>query len=181
MRVIGGSARGRLFDAPPGTDTRPITDRAKEAIFNMVHSLGGLHGATVLDCYAGSGSFGIESLSRGADAAIFVERSRRAVAVLHKNLTKLGMADQATVIVAPVEHALRTMAAVDVAFLDPPYALDPWGELFQTVPATLVVGHADHEVVIPEEWEELRRRKYGRSRIFLARRDLKYPTAPDPG
>ena len=72
MRVISGSARGRKLQAPPGRGTRPITDRAKEGIFNMLESLGGVGDAVVVDLFAGSGSFAIESLSRGAARAVFV-------------------------------------------------------------------------------------------------------------
>ncbi|MEM7341300.1 MAG: RsmD family RNA methyltransferase [Actinomycetota bacterium] len=176
MRVISGSARGRKIEAPPGHGTRPIPDRAKEAIFNMVVNLGGLDGARVLDLYAGSGSFGIESLSRGADHATFVEADRGAAAVLHANLDHLGFADRASVIVAPVATALRSLPLVDgdrfdVAFCDPPYAQDPWAELWASVPALLLVGHAENEIEVPEPWVELRRRHYGRAVIVIAERD----------
>lgn len=176
MRVISGSARGRKIEAPPGRGTRPITDRAKEAIFNMVVSLGGLDGARVLDLYAGSGSFGIESLSRGASHATFVEADRAAAAVLRANLDHLGFADRANVLVAPVATALRSLTPADgpgfdVAFCDPPYAQDPWSELWASVPASLLVGHAENEIEVPPPWTEIRRRRYGRAVIVIAERD----------
>ncbi len=174
MRVIGGSARGRKLKAPPGGGTRPITDRAKEAIFNMLSSLGALaEGDAVLDLYAGSGSFGIESLSRGASSATFVEQDRAAAAVLSANLAQLGFDDRSQVIVAPAERALRTLAAeppIAVAFCDPPYAIDPWAELIPALPASVMVGHAEAEIPLPDGWEALRRKTYGRSHIVIAER-----------
>lgn len=183
MRVIGGSARGRKLKAPPGGGTRPITDRAKEAIFNMLASLGALQpGDRVLDLYAGSGSFGIESLSRGVAAATFVEQDRDAAAVLQANLELLGFDDRSEIMVAPVERALRSLvrerqAPVAVAFCDPPYAIDPWAELIPALPARLLVGHAEFDIEVPAGWQVLRRKAYGRSRIVIAERvDL-----PDAG
>ena len=173
MRVIGGSARGRRIEAPPGRGTRPITDRAKEAVFNMLAGLGVLHDeARVLDLYAGSGSFGIESLSRGVAEATFVEMDRMAARVLQANIDSLGFSDQATVLQQSVERALAVLNqdTFQVAFCDPPYALDPWEMLFATLPTTLIVGHADHDISLPEPWTELKRRRYGRSRIVIAER-----------
>ncbi|MEM8923998.1 MAG: 16S rRNA (guanine(966)-N(2))-methyltransferase RsmD [Actinomycetota bacterium] len=176
MRVIGGSARGRRIEAPPGRGTRPITDRAKEAIFNMLGSLGALHDeARVLDLFAGSGSFGIESLSRGAAHATFVEMDRAAARTLERNLDHLGFADRAEVLVRPAASALTALTGgppFDVAFCDPPYALDPWADLLDRLPAPLVVGHAEHDIELTEGWLELRRKTYGRSRILIAERAL---------
>ena len=170
MRVIAGSARGRKLRAPDGRGTRPITDRAKEGIFNMLGSLGGVDGLVVADLWAGSGSFGIEALSRGADRAIFVERGREALACLRDNLATLGLDDRATVIPGSVLTVVPTLGAVDLAFCDPPYADDPWAELLAVLEADLVVGHAEREVALPAGWRELRRRDYGRARIVIAER-----------
>ncbi len=89
MRIIAGSAKGRRLEAPRTSDTRPITDRAKESIFS---SLGDrVVGARVLDLYAGSGAFGLEALSRGSASAEFVERGREAVGVLRRNVESTGL------------------------------------------------------------------------------------------
>lgn len=170
MRVISGSARGRKLQAPPGRGTRPITDRAKEGIFNMIESLGGVAEAVVVDLYAGSGSFGIECLSRGAAHVVFVERDRRAIAALDANLATLGFADRATVLSEPVSAALPALPPADIAFCDPPYVDDPWSELLDAVDADLVVGHAERAVPLTPRWEELRRRNYGKAQIVIARR-----------
>ncbi|MEO0415627.1 MAG: RsmD family RNA methyltransferase, partial [Verrucomicrobiota bacterium] len=95
MRIITGSARGMTIQVPPVT-TRPTTDRVREAIFS---SLGPCcDGAKVLDLFAGSGSLGLEALSRGAESAIFVEESRKATAVINKNLKKTKLEDRGEVV-----------------------------------------------------------------------------------
>ncbi len=170
MRVVSGTARGRKLRAPQGRGTRPITDRAKEGIFNMLASLGGVDGLVVADLWAGSGSFGIECLSRGADRAVFVERDREALACLRDNLAMLGFEDRATVVAASLPGAAAGLGRVDIAFCDPPYADDPWDELLAVLDADLVVGHAEREVALPPAWEALRRRRYGRADIVIARR-----------
>lgn len=186
MRVISGTARGRRIQAPPGTGTRPITDRVKESIFNMLESLGGVRAATVADLYAGSGSFGIECLSRGAASVIFVERNRAAARILQRNLDTLGLADNATVRVGSVERELGRLGPVDVAFCDPPYVEDPWADVLARLDAGLLVAHAESDVPVEgveNRWEEVRRRAYGRSHIVIARattRRLSAATAPDP-
>ena len=169
MRVIGGSARGRKLKAPPGDSTRPVTDRAKEAIFNMLDARDGVVDADVADLFAGSGSFGIEALSRGAAKATFVERNRAAARTLTDNLEHTGFTDRATVLVAPVANVVGAIGHVDVAFCDPPYTDDPWLKLLDTVDATVLVGHAETPIQVNERWEVVRRRKYGRSHILIAR------------
>ena len=77
MRVVAGTARGRRLVAPAGRDTRPTSDRVRESIFNALHSLGAVEGATVVDLFAGSGALGIEALSRGAAHCTFVEPAPR--------------------------------------------------------------------------------------------------------
>ena len=170
MRVVGGSARGRRLKAPPGTGTRPITDRAKEAIFNMLEARMSLVDVTAVDLFAGSGSFGIEALSRGARHVTFVERNRAAAKVLAANLDALSFDDRATVLVSPVEVTLDRVGHVDVAFCDPPYAQDPWANLLARLQADVLVGHAETPVTLTDGWEEITRRSYGRAHVVLARR-----------
>ncbi len=118
MRVIAGAAKGRRLSAPPGPRTRPLTDRAKEALFS---SLGeAVVGARVLDLFAGSGSLGIEALSRGADTATFVEKSRAATGLIRKNLDVTSL--DGDVIRRDVEQFLSSARGdFDLAFVDPPY------------------------------------------------------------
>lgn len=147
-----------------------MTDRARESTFNMLQSLGGVAGAVVLDLYAGSGSLGLEALSRGAARVTFVEADRRAAATLRQNLDHLGFADRGEVRVAPVHLSLVSLGRADVAFCDPPYAEDPWLELLKGVPSPLVVAHTERAVVVPPGWEVLRDRRYGRANITILER-----------
>jgi 16S rRNA (guanine966-N2)-methyltransferase len=120
MRVIAGKAKGRRLKAPT-TGTRPMTDRIREALFS---SLGDIEGARVLDLYAGSGSLGLEALSRGAAEAIFVENARDAILKLRQNIEETGFTDAARVEWDDVASVLsRTVdARVDLIFVDPPYS-----------------------------------------------------------
>jgi 16S rRNA (guanine966-N2)-methyltransferase len=122
-RVIAGSARGIVLGAP-GAGTRPLADRAKQAVFGALEPL--LAGAAVLDVCAGSGAAGIEALSRGAALAVFVERDPAGARVIAENLRRTGLADRGTVLRRDAVAALRDLAAAgerfDVAIVDPPYA-----------------------------------------------------------
>jgi 16S rRNA (guanine966-N2)-methyltransferase len=125
-RVVAGTARGVTL-AAPGPGTRPLADRAKQAVFGALEPL--LAGAAVLDVCAGSGAAGIEALSRGAARAVFVERDHGAVRVIGDNLRRTGLADRATVLRRDAVAALRDLAAsaerFDLAIVDPPYAATP--------------------------------------------------------
>ena len=88
MRIVAGSRRGAQIFAPKGLDTRPTSDRVREAAFNLV---GPVDGASVLDLYAGSGAMGLEALSRGAASAVFVESDRDACRTIERNLEKLSL------------------------------------------------------------------------------------------
>ncbi len=119
MRIIAGAAKGRRLRSIGG-DTRPMTDRVREAVFS---SLGDrVVGAVVADLFAGTGSIGLEALSRGAAAVTFVERSRRALGVLRSNVDAVGLGG--SVIAGDVELWLGESSGVlDLVFVDPPYAL----------------------------------------------------------
>jgi 16S rRNA (guanine966-N2)-methyltransferase len=159
MRIIAGEHGGRRIDAPEGTGTRPMLDRVREALFSTLADL--VVDARVLDLFAGSGSLGLEALSRGATHARFVERTGPALAALKKNVEALGLKDRARVI---RDDALRPRSWRDagddairyeLAFFDPPYPMldDPNARakllaairaLFETalVPGAALVFHA---------------------------------------
>lgn len=124
MRVIAGSARGRRLVTVAGTRVRPTADRVKEALFSIIESRFDLRGMRVLDLYAGSGGLGIEALSRGAAAAVFVEQDAAVARVLRRNLQACGF--EAEVLGSPVERALARLEQRGDVFggvlLDPPYA-----------------------------------------------------------
>src|SRR5882724_9786604 len=102
MRVIAGKFRGRPLRAPRGLTTRPTSDRAREAIFQI---LGDLSDLSAVDFYAGTGALGIEAISRGATRAVFVESDSAAAQTLKDNLTRLGLTGQTTILSMPVERA----------------------------------------------------------------------------
>jgi len=118
VRVIGGEFRSRRLKSIPGLDTRPTPGRLRKTLFDILGSR--LEGAIFLDAYAGTGSVGIEALSRGAARAIFIERSKNAAIVIRENLASLGITDRALLVRAAATSALRNHAA-DIVFLDPPY------------------------------------------------------------
>jgi 16S rRNA (guanine(966)-N(2))-methyltransferase RsmD len=123
MRIVAGTRGGRRIAAPPGTDTRPTSDRVREALFS---ALGPLEPQTrVLDLFAGSGALAIEALSRGAGSAVLVEKDARAVRVVRDNLSALDL--HAVVrrrdALAALRDAREAGESYDLVFLDPPYRL----------------------------------------------------------
>jgi 16S rRNA (guanine966-N2)-methyltransferase len=123
MRVIAGKLRGTAIVVPKGGSVRPTYDRVRESVFSIVEPL--LDGAAVLDLFAGSGSLGIESLSRGSHRVTFVENDREALAVLSGNVKRLGLNGQCTIARRDAMGALGGPMAgspFDVVFVDPPYA-----------------------------------------------------------
>ncbi|HEY5031205.1 MAG TPA: 16S rRNA (guanine(966)-N(2))-methyltransferase RsmD [Actinomycetes bacterium] len=126
-RIIAGSSGGRRLSVPPGTSTRPTSDRAREALFSTLEALlGTLSGKRFLDLYSGSGAVGLEAVSRGASAALLVDDDRRALAALAANCAAVG-GSAATVSSAAVERLVAGAGPADpydVAFLDPPYVSD---------------------------------------------------------
>ncbi len=140
MRIVGGSHRGRRLLAPAGQTVRPTSDRAREALFNILThgdlAAGGIpfEGAVVLDAFAGTGAFGLEALSRGAAAAIFIEQDHEALAALRKNVEALGVGARAQIVSADATRPPRAMTRCAVAFLDPPY----WSGL--AAPALAALG-----------------------------------------
>jgi 16S rRNA (guanine(966)-N(2))-methyltransferase RsmD len=142
MRVVAGRYGGRRLVAPPGSATRPTSDRVREALFSVLGP--SVQGARVLDLYAGSGALAIEALSRGAASAVFVDRSPRALVAIRANLEALGI--EADVRRCEAAAALRAASAradaYDLVFLDPPYrrAAELGRELSEALPAVLAPG-----------------------------------------
>ncbi len=126
MRVVAGDLGGRRLTVPTGRDTRPTTDRVREAIFSII---GDVEGLDVLDVFAGSGALGIEALSRGAASATFIDRSSGALASLRSNLAQLGLESRATVVPRDWRAALAAERSQGKAYglclIDPPYSVLP--------------------------------------------------------
>jgi len=125
LRIISGEFRSRLLATPADAKTtRPMTDRAKESIFNLLR--GWFDDATVLDLFAGVGSLGLEAVSRGAAMVVMVERDRHIVDLLRRNVTTLDVADRTKVLQADAlapEVVASVPRPVQVVFMDPPYAM----------------------------------------------------------
>lgn len=123
MRVITGKARGVQLKTPEGMDTRPTTDRVKEALFSIIHF--DIPGARVLDLFAGTGQLGIEALSRGASEAVFVDIREDACRIVKENLKRTKLQANAQVVKAEYAQYLRNCGRkFGIIFLDPPYSED---------------------------------------------------------
>src|SRR5450755_3442208 len=110
MRVIAGNAHGRRISAPRGLETRPATARVRSSIFSRLDARFDMTGARVLDLYAGSGSLGLEALSRGAAHVTFVDASRAAVATISKNLQVFGLTGASRILTADVLRAIADLS-----------------------------------------------------------------------
>lgn len=181
-RIIGGAAGGRRIATPRGSQTRPTSDRVREALFSAIESwCGSLQGLRFLDLYAGSGAVGLEAWSRGAGVVTLVESDRRTASLITANARELGFA-KANVVSAAVASTVATAPAApyDVVFLDPPYPLgddavaadlaalagNAW-----LVPGALVVVERSSRSPQPEwpaGFEPLRSRKYGETTLWYA-------------
>lgn len=173
MRIIAGTARGRRLKSPDTKDTRPVTDRVREAVFSSIGSW--VEDAMVADLYAGSGSFGLEALSRGAASAVFVERGRKALQALRANVKTLDLGG--TVIEGTVQDYLdRANHRFHLVFMDPPWP-DPTEQMNEELASLdrlllpdgeVVVSrrHTDHPPIPPENWRVATDKRYGDTRII---------------
>lgn len=183
MRIVAGRFKGRPLTSPQGAATRPTSDRARAAVFNMLeHSpwRRPLAGARVIDLFAGTGALGLEALSRGAALAVFVETAPAAVAALRANIAALGAPDAARVLARDaVRLGANAEADFDLAFLDPPYRK---GLVEQALTGLLVGGWlapdaivvaeqgSDEPALTPDGFELLDNRRYGAARVTILRR-----------
>jgi 16S rRNA (guanine966-N2)-methyltransferase len=186
LRIVGGLHRGRRLVAPPGDLVRPTSDRAREALFNILShgnfAASGLPFAErpVLDAFAGTGAFGLEALSRGASAAAFIESDREALAALRRNVATLGEADRAQIIAGDATRPTRAVFACALAFLDPPYrsglaapALAALAAAGWLLPDALVVIEvaAREDFPLAPDFSLLDQRVYGAARLVFLRRE----------
>jgi 16S rRNA (guanine966-N2)-methyltransferase len=180
MRIIAGEFRGRKL-LPPKTDaTRPITDRVKQSLFDVLTPY--LDGAKVLDLFAGTGSLGLEAISRGAAHATFFEMDRSAASILRRNIDTFSVADRCTVVSADI-FACRRFSAASIVFLDPPYRMlnthkDELRKLAQTLAeramegeSLLIFRHAAADALDLPPFQRYDERRYGEMVIeFLKKR-----------
>lgn len=177
-RIIAGTAGGRALKVPPGSGTRPTSDRVREALFSSLEARDALRGASVLDLYAGSGALGLEAASRGAARVVLVESDRRAAAVISANARSLGL--RAEVATRSVRSYLSgPVQAFDLVLLDPPYPLseeDLAGDLaalgrWLSGHALVIVERSSRspEPTWPDGLERTSRKAYGETTLWLAR------------
>lgn len=181
MRIVAGTLKGRTIRTPPGLDTRPTSDRARQAIFNILAHApwsDGLGGKRVLDLFAGSGAMGLEALSRGAASCLFVEQAGPACEAIRANIEALGLDDRARLMKRDVLKLGRAAAGFDLAFLDPPYRSELGERAVRALrddgwlaPDAVVVLETASAVSAPllSRFETLDERQYGAARISLLR------------
>ncbi len=181
LRVIAGKARGMKLKAVPGDSTRPVMDRVKEALFSIIGS--DIHRASFLDLFAGTGSVGIEALSRGADFALFVELNRRACRVIRDNLDHTGLSDSAAVVRRDAFQLLSRppQRRFDYIYIAPPQYQDIWHKCLRALEQNAAWRHADTRIIVqidPREFDaalsfahlELKdQRRYGGTMLLFFR------------
>jgi 16S rRNA (guanine966-N2)-methyltransferase len=184
-RIIAGAHGGRRLSAPSGAQTRPTSDRVREAFFSALDTMTDLSGARFADLYAGSGAVGLEALSRGADHALLVESDAKAARVVRDNIVVLRVTASARLVTGKVLQVLGDPPAggpYDVVFADPPYALG--SDEVDTVQRELLVNGwlAPDAVVVferstrtePLSWVDGltgdRTRRYGETTLWYGRR-----------
>ena len=122
MRIIAGTLRGRNLKSPKGSDVRPTTDKVREAVFDILYQFSKPE-YVAFDVFAGSGSMGIEAISRGASKVFFSDSSRESLALVRENINICGVGDKAVLLSGDyLRNIMRVREKVDVFFLDPPYA-----------------------------------------------------------
>lgn len=189
MRVIAGTAKGRKLATLPGDTTRPIADRVKTALFSILYSQGVLPGSRWLDLFGGTGAVGIEALSRGAGAVVFVERSSTAVRVIGQNLRHTGLAEggRSHVVRGDAFSYLQQAGAgpFDIIYVAPPQYQGLWQQALQAIDRRPELLAEEGQVIVQihpkedepalflEHLERYDQRQYGSTRlIFFARRPL---------
>lgn len=179
MRIIAGEARGRRLHSPRGMTTRPMMDRAREALFSSLAPL--IPDSAVLDLYAGSGSLGLEALSRGAASAVFVEQGKAALDALRRNVAMIGLGG--LVVASDVKRFLENSRdQFDLVFVDPPYAVElaSVSEILELIaervpPGGTVVLHRPDGEDPPDEPANLLsvdERRYGGTRLWRYERKM---------
>ena len=155
VKIIAGHARGRKLKAPAGFTTRPATARMRESIFSRLLVRLDFDGLAVLDIFAGSGSLGLEALSRGAAHTTFIDSSKAATEVIRENLATLGLADRARILATDLRRALPQLAheakSFGLVFVDAPFGDDLSNEVMRML--------AERELVAPDGWVVIRQFK----------------------
>lgn len=175
--MIGGEFRGRKLVALDLATVRPTSDRVREAIFDVLFSLGGVDGLRVADLFCGTGAMGIEALSRGATSVTFVDRDPASIGIVRQNLVAVGLdraeADgEATLVRAEVESwSTSTAARFDLIFCDPPYAYTAWTGMLAGLPGDLVIVESGTVIDEVEGWNVVKTKRYGGTIVTVVQPD----------
>lgn len=182
MRIVAGEFKGRALFAPAGEETRPTSDRVREALFNILaHGDYTIEGTRVIDLFAGTGALGLEAISRGGAYALFVESAVPARAAIQRNIETLGLTGRTRIFRRDATDLGRLPAALqpfDLAFLDPPYGRALLGPALQSLAAggwltpgaTLVVEErAGEEFAPPPSFSVRDERTYGETTVRILR------------
>lgn len=178
MRVITGKYRGRKLNTPENYDIRPTSDKAKEALFSILTNE--IYGSRVLDLFSGTGSLGIEALSRGAEYCVFADASRQSLNLVKENLEHCKVEEETRVMAGDYRKILKQLGdrigdgleeAFDIILLDPPYnkgMLEPAFAIIEEggilAPGGLIVAEHRKEEILPEEMHgfvKAKERRYG--------------------
>jgi len=201
MRIIAGTKRGMRIFSPKGLDSRPITDRVKESLFNVLRKYGLPEGAMAADLFCGVGSLGLEALSRGAEFVTFAEQDPNIIVTLKRNIEKAGFVKESKVIRAnafkigaPVEkefeirNSIFDISRYGLIFVDPPYSLtqdvrlgSPLSRLFdmlqeQAADDAMAIVRTDHSTFLLDrygQFQVVERRKWGTMAVTILRRNTK--------
>lgn len=174
MRVISGQAKGRKLITPDGLDVRPTLDRVKESVFSSLYPY--LKDANVLDLFSGSGSLGIEALSRGAKHCDFVDMSKASIDATRKNLELTKLNDKSTVCLSDFKaHIAKTKEKYTLVLLDPPYSKGLEDIAMEILPdvtgeGAVVMLETEYQPTDYSGFEMIRQAKYGRVYITLYKR-----------
>lgn len=175
LRIIAGKYRSRILEQPPLSITRPTIDRAREALFNIIQN--NIENSVVLDCFAGSGAFCFEAVSRGATKAIAIEKNPIAFAIIQKNLEKLNINNMEVKNMDSLnylEHAKNIQ--FDFIYLDPPYKLDVLkqcldliakNQLLKKYGKIIIETNIDTTIDTPNELIIIDERIYGKTKFIF--------------
>jgi 16S rRNA (guanine966-N2)-methyltransferase len=177
MRIIAGNFRGRSIESVRDLSVRPTTDRAKQTIFDILTNRIIFDDLEALDLFAGSGSLGLEAISRGVKSVTFIDKSRKSLDVLEKNVASLGCKSQCSVYQADVFWYLKNInRAYDIVFVDPPYKLENIGLLPNAVydsgalhnGSYVVMEHSRESVIeLDENKYEIVKKPFGQTTVLI--------------
>lgn len=181
MRVISGKARGLKLDSPKNNDVRPTTDRVKESLFNIINSY--IIDSEVLDLFAGTGSLGVECLSRGARSCVFVDLKKESLDIVKSNIKKARVEDKSIVLKDDFKNAINSLKiknkTFDIIFMDPPYYENLFEDCLLSISKNnilkedgiIVVEHDTKEILNENinDLEKFRYKKYGNTTLSFYR------------